>query len=116
MRSFKLTEINRDTGCREIHVKGELDLAVADQLQACLDRVDSGTATVLIDLEQCEFIDSTGIAVILHAYNRMAERGQRVMVCAPTDQVLRILSVTGLTGNGLVFESAAAALAELQTA
>jgi anti-anti-sigma factor len=116
MQSFRLTEIDLDSGCREIQVEGELDLAVADRLQACLDRIDSEDGAVLIDLEQCQFIDSTGIAVILHAYNRLAERGQQVMVCAPSDQVLRILSVTGLTGNGLVFESAAAALARLQTA
>jgi anti-sigma B factor antagonist len=114
MRNFKLTEIDRDSGCREIQVEGELDLAVADQLQECVDRTDSGYAAILINLAECEFIDSTGIALIVGARKRMAERGQRLVICAPSDQVLRILSVTGLMGNGLVFENATEALAGLQ--
>jgi anti-anti-sigma factor len=114
MQRFKLTEIDRDAGCREIQVTGELDLAVADQLQACLDRVDSRSGVVLIDLAECDFIDSTGIAVILRAHNRMAEEGQRVIVCSPSGQVLRILSMTGLTANGLVSEDAEGALERLR--
>jgi anti-sigma B factor antagonist len=115
MRNFKLTEIDRDSGCREIQVEGELDLAVADQLQECVDRIDAGHTMILINLEECEFIDSTGIALIVHAHHRMAERGRRLAICAPSDQVLRILSITGLMGNGLVFENATEALDGLQT-
>jgi anti-anti-sigma regulatory factor len=43
----------------------------------------------------------------------MEEGGRRLAVYAPTDQVLRILSMTGLTSNGLVFDSAEEALATL---
>jgi anti-anti-sigma factor len=64
----------------------------------------------LIGLENCEFIDSTGIAAIVHAHNEFAERGGRLAVYAPADQVLRVLSVTGLTSNGMVFDSAEEAL------
>jgi anti-sigma B factor antagonist len=111
VRSFKLTEINRGDGCHEIQVGGELDLAVADQLQECIDRVGSEHAVILVNLEECEFIDSTGIAVIVAAHNRRAEQGQRLVVCAPSNQVHRILSVTGLMDNGLVFDDATEALA-----
>jgi anti-sigma B factor antagonist len=115
VRNFKLTEIDRDSGCREIQVDGELDLAVAGQLQECIDRIDSERAVILINLERCEFIDSTGIALIVGAHRRRTERGQRLVVCAPSNQVLRIFSVTGLMDNGLVFENATEALAGLQT-
>jgi anti-sigma B factor antagonist len=116
MQSFKLTEVDRESGCREIRVEGELDLAVTDRLRECLDRAGSGHGAILIDLERCEFIDSTGIALILRTHNQMAEQGRRLVVCAPSDQVRRILSMTGLTENGLVFESVEAALADIQTA
>jgi len=115
MRNFKLTETDRDSGCREIQVAGELDLAVADQLQACIDRIDSERSAILINLEKCEFIDSTGIALIVAAHKQRAERGQRLVVCAPSDQVLRILSITGLMDNGLVFQDAEKAMSELRT-
>jgi anti-anti-sigma factor len=110
VRTFKITELDPHTGCREIQVKGELDLAVADQLQEALDRAGEEHAHVLISLEQCEFIDSTGIAVIVAAYGRLAEEGRRIAVYGASSQVLRVLSITGLTANGLVFESSDQAL------
>jgi anti-sigma B factor antagonist len=111
MQVFRLIELDRGAGCREILVEGELDLAVANQLQKAFDRAGEEYARVLVSLENCEFIDSTGIAVIVAAYNRLAEDGRRIVVYGASSQVLRILSITGLTANGLVFESADQALA-----
>jgi len=110
LRVFRLTERDLRLKCREIQVEGELDLSVAAQLAQRLARAGEECKHVLVSLENCEFIDSTGIAVIVHARNQLAERGGQVAVCAPSNQVLRVLSVTGLTSNGLVFESAEDAL------
>lgn len=106
MRPFRLVEREVGPGCREIQVEGELDLAVAERLQDALARVDADCTQILVGLENCEFIDSTGIAVIVNAHQRFAEEGRRVALCSPSSQVLRVLSVTGLTANGLVLESA----------
>lgn len=110
MPTFELTENQRLPGCREIQVIGELDLAVADRLQRALDRAGAESSQILISLEKCEFIDSTGIAVIVAAHQKLDAQGGRLAVYGPSDQVLRILSVTGLTDNGLVFASAEEAL------
>ena len=111
MRPFRLVEREISADCREIMVEGELDLAVAEQLRQALEGLGSDCAQILISLENCEFIDSTGIAVVVQVHNRFAEEGRRIVLYAPTSQVLRVLSVTGLTANGLVFESADEALA-----
>jgi len=100
-------------GCRDIWIEGELDLAVAGQLDEVLSVAVAECDRVLVSLESCAFIDSSGIAVILRAQNRMQESGGRLAVYAPSDQVLRVLSMTGLTSNGLVFASAEEALAAL---
>jgi anti-sigma B factor antagonist len=110
LRTFKLVEQDLRPGCREIQVEGELDLAVAEQLADGLTRAGAECRHLLINLESCEFVDSTGIAAIVHAHNEFAERGGRLAVYAPADQVLRVLSLTGLTSNGLVFTSAEEAL------
>jgi len=112
MQRFKVSE--RDLrGARDIQVEGELDLAVAGELDAVLTKACEQCERVLVGLERCAFIDSSGIAVILRAHNRMQEEGHRLVVYAPTDQVLRVLSMTGLTSDGLVFDSAEEALAAL---
>jgi anti-sigma B factor antagonist len=105
---FALTEVDIDEGCREIQIIGELDLAVAPQLQEAIDRCKGDR--VLIDLESCQFIDSTGIAVILNAHRGS---GARVLAHSPRAQVHRVLDLTGLTGNGLVFADRQGALSAL---
>ncbi|MGH2973783.1 MAG: STAS domain-containing protein [Solirubrobacterales bacterium] len=113
LRTFRLFERELCPGCREIKVEGELDLAVAEQLQATLRRARGECAQILVCLEGCEFIDSTGIAMIVQAHNEFAEHGGRVVVYGPSDQVLRVLSLTGLTANGLVFDTLEDALSAL---
>jgi anti-anti-sigma factor len=105
MRSFNLVEASLGDGRTEIEVQGELDLAVADQLRDALERADG--EEILVSLASCEFIDSTGIAILVHASKA---NGRKLVVHSPSVQVLRILQVTGLTGNGLVFESREEAL------
>ncbi len=99
--------------CKDVQVEGELDLAVAGQLSEILSSAAAEYSRVLVGLGACDFIDSSGIAVILRAHGRMEEAGRRLAVYAPTDQVLRVFTMTGLIGNGLVFDSAEEALAAI---
>jgi anti-anti-sigma factor len=116
MHPFNVSERDLADGGRDIQVEGELDLAVAGKLDEVLVKACEQCRRVLVGLERCAFIDSSGIAVILRAQNRMQEEGNRLVVYAPTDQVLRVLSMTGLTSNGLVFDSAEEAQAALGAA
>jgi anti-sigma B factor antagonist len=113
MQPFKVSEHELENGARDIQVEGELDLAVAGELDVVLVKACEQCERVLVGLERCAFIDSSGIAVILRAHSRMQEEGNRLAVYGPTAQVLRVLSMTGLTSNGLVFDSAEEALAAL---
>jgi anti-anti-sigma factor len=113
MQRFNVREQDLQPGCRDVQVEGELDLAVAGQLDEVLTAAAENYERVLVGLQNCAFIDSSGIAVILRAHHRMEKDGHQLAVYAPTDQVLRILSMTGLTSNGLVFDSAEEALAAL---
>ena len=94
---FEATAAKLEDGLQVIAVRGELDLSTAADLEAPLDdAVASGDASVLIDLTECEFIDSTGIALIVRAWQRLDGNGNRVVICSANDQVRRVLEVTGL--------------------
>ena len=112
MRAFEISEVDLDSECREVRVEGELDLSVADQFQKRLDAALMDDVEVLICLERCDFIDSTGIAAIIMAHRLMASRGRRLLVCSPSGQVSRTLAITGLNDAGLIYPSTEAALAE----
>jgi len=113
MQRFKVTKRELQPGCVDVQVEGELDLAVAPELDEVLTAAVAEADQVLVGLQGCAFIDSSGIAVILRAHNRMEEEGRRLAIYAPVDQGLRIFSMTGLTRDGLVFDSGADALAAL---
>ena len=106
--TFTLSERDLESGQREIQVAGELDLAVAEQLREAIER--SASAQTLVDLSECRFIDSTGIAVLVRAHRSASGEGRLLAVHSPSDQVLRVFQVTGLAGNGLVFETREEAL------
>lgn len=81
-----------------IAVRGELDLSTAPDLEGPLDAaVEGEEGSVLIDLAECEFIDSTGIALIVRAWQRLDADGSGTLaICAPNQQVRRVLDVSGL--------------------
>jgi anti-anti-sigma factor len=99
---FEATAVQLDDGVRVISVRGELDLGTAAELESPLeDAVSAGDASLLIDLSACEFIDSTGIALIVRAWQRLdraadGDGSGRVVVCSYNDQVRRVLEITGL--------------------
>jgi anti-anti-sigma factor len=95
---FAASSTQIDDGIRVIAVRGELDLSTAPELEGPLEQaVSPGDASVLIDLTECEFIDSTGIAMIVRAWQRLDGNGaHQVVICSNRDQVRRVLEVTGL--------------------
>ncbi len=78
-----------------VSVEGELDMNTAAQLERELAAPDAGHSPLLIDLSRCEFIDSTGIALIVRSWQKL-ERDGRFALCGVGDQVKRVLDITGL--------------------
>jgi len=97
----------------ELRLEGELDLWSAERLQAVLQRVARDNEAVVVGLESCEFVDSTGIALFLQARRQLEDGGGRLVLYGCADQVLRIFTVAGLIDAGIVFDSREEALAEL---
>lgn len=101
---------------RTIFVHGELDLSTAPELEGPLEAtLESGEGSVLIDLSQCEFIDSTGIALIVRAWQRLdsGENGRALVICSRNEQVRRVLEITGLELSIPVHETRDEALAAI---
>ncbi len=105
----------RDLGADrcELQLDGELDLWSVERLQAVLQRVARDNNAVVVGLESCEFVDSTGIALFLQVRRQLEDEGGRLVLYGCSEQVLRIFTVAGLTDAGIVFGSRGEALAEL---
>lgn len=80
-----------------IGVRGELDLASSPALEEELERGAAASAElVIVDLRNLEFMDSTGLSVLVRAHQRATENGQRFGVVRGPQQVQRLLSLTGV--------------------
>ncbi len=103
-----------------MEVRGELDLSTAAQLEEPLEEaIRAADAAVLIDLAECQFIDSTGIALIVRAWQRIdaaAGNGGEggLVLCCQNEQVRRVLEVTGLEHSLRVFATRDEAVAALR--
>ena len=89
---------------------GELDMATAEQLQHAMDGLD-GQSMVVLDLEQLEFIDSTGLRSVLSVLERCRDRGQEFAVTRGSQQVQRLLGVTGVAKHLRIIDAADEVLA-----
>lgn len=110
---LRIAENSIGSGRCELRLEGELDLWSADRLQAVLQRVARDSDAVVVGLEHCEFVDSTGIALFLQARRQLEDEGGRLVIYGCADQVLRIFTVAGLTEAGIVFGSRGEAIAAL---
>jgi anti-sigma B factor antagonist len=106
-------------GIRAFTVRGELDMNTAPELERELEpALADSSASIMLDLCECEFIDSTGIALIVRAWQRLDRSagggGQgRVVLCSHNHQVRRLLEITGVENSISMHEQRDSALAEL---
>ncbi|MEX0972778.1 MAG: STAS domain-containing protein [Solirubrobacterales bacterium] len=114
---FELQSEELEDGVRAITVCGELDMNTAPQLERQLDdALAASGASIMVDLSSCEFIDSTGIALIVRAWQRLDrdDGGGRLVLCCINHQVRRLLKITGVEDSISMHEQRDAALAELR--
>ncbi|MDX6651982.1 MAG: hypothetical protein QOJ38_763 [Solirubrobacterales bacterium] len=103
-------------GVAVFSIKGDLDLVTAEQLREPLVAAveTDSNASVVIDLSDCSFIDSQGIAVLLQAYRTIAGDGDgdpadgdgdpgdgdgnspRLILAAEHHPVIRTLELVGI--------------------
>jgi anti-sigma B factor antagonist len=86
----------RDGEMHVIELVGELDLDGAPRLEAELRRVEAtDVVSIVVDLSALEFIDSTGIRLLLMAAERCNDSARMTLLKGPR-QVHRVFEITDL--------------------
>lgn len=117
---FEVQKEELEDGIRAFTVRGELDMNTAPELEESLGSITTGdSAQVVIDLTECDFIDSTGIALIVRSWQRLDRGGGaggngHLVLCCVNTQVMRLLRITGVESSISVHEQRDSALAELR--
>lgn len=104
------------TGTRVLAVAGELDHHTAPRLRATLDEIDFGSrAPVVIDMSAVDYCDSTGITVLVTAYNRTRQAGAPLALAGLSEDLSRIFGIVGLRQLFSCYPTADAAVDDLKS-
>jgi anti-anti-sigma factor len=77
-------------------VDGELDLATAPALRSSLvEHLDAGMTRITIDLSGCEFMDSTGLSLLVTTHHRLREAGGGLRLEGISKPVRAVLEMAG---------------------
>lgn len=88
-------QVDTGDGPSRVTVRGELDAATAGDLAQHLRGTSS--AVVELDLEGVSFIDSSGLAALIEAHQRLAAAQRRLVIAADSPVVRRVLDLSGIT-------------------
>ena len=78
-------------------LEGELDVSTADELKKYLHKlVDEKNINMKLDLEKLDYIDSTGLGVMIGILKRLKIENKEVYIQKPKNNVKKIFNITGL--------------------
>ncbi|GEP39228.1 anti-sigma-B factor antagonist [Nocardioides psychrotolerans] len=108
-----LTLDTREVGGRTIvAVGGEIDVYTAPKLRDRItELVAEGVYDLVIDMEAVEFLDSTGLGVLVGGLKKVRAHDGSLQLICNQDRLLKIFRITGLAKVFVIHESAEAALA-----
>jgi anti-sigma B factor antagonist len=94
---FQIREQRDDRDAVRLSLSGELDLAVAEQLRTRLQALARRHTSVVLDLSDLQFIDITGIHVLITHFNHAAQNGWELRVDPNLpSQARRVIELIGL--------------------
>jgi len=80
-----------------LHVEGEVDVYTSPRLkQEIVKQAESGTKRLIVDLSKIEYLDSTGLGVLIGGLKRFREAEGNLALLGPGMRILRIFEITGL--------------------
>jgi len=89
------TEVNATDEATVIHVRGEIDMATAGRLRDAIEPHMGPKQTIVLDLSEVKFMDSSALHVLVQARGRLTEDGGSLVLRNPSRSAHRLLTVAG---------------------
>ncbi len=113
---FELDEEDPDERTCIINVRGEIHVTTAPAFaQSLNEAIATGKTALVLDLSQVEFIDSTGLSVLLNGLRKVTRSQGRLAIVCSNPTVMRLFEITRLDSTFDIFGDREAALAHVQS-
>lgn len=82
-----------------LRLKSDFDLLISEQIKAEVENIFNQVPinNIVINLQDVNFIDSSGLGVILGRYKQLSQRNGKLALVNPKPQVKKILEFSGIT-------------------
>ncbi len=105
-------EIEENEGQAVIRLQGEVDVYTAPKLKSTIvDLVDKGHFKIVVNLEKVDFMDSSGLGVLVGGLKRVRTHDGAIALVCTQENILKIFRITGLVKVFPIFEEETAAVA-----
>ena len=102
---MKVSQTDQD-GVSVLVIEGEIDLYASPQLREKFDEmVEGGVKAIVVNLEKVSYIDSSGLATFIEAYQKLTAKEGKLILCHLTEtvrsvfEIARLEDVLTLAGN-----------------
>ncbi len=90
--------VRRDGGHAILEGVGEIDVYTAPKLrEKLIELVSEGSYNLIVDLEKVDFLDSTGLGVLVGGLKRVRNHDGSLQLVCTQEKILKIFRITGLT-------------------
>lgn len=104
-------EIDTRDNVSIVRLDGRLDAAAAGEIKNQIgDLADNASANVVMNLAKVDFIDSTGLGLIVSTYRRLRENEHDLLICELTPQARTLFELTRMHRIFTIFDGEAEAL------
>jgi anti-sigma B factor antagonist len=94
---FEIRDHAHGTDAHVVGVAGEIDLFSAPEFkQRLAAAVEGGATTVVVDLSEATFIDSSSLGILISVHRRLDHRRGRLAVVCDNPSILKTFQITGL--------------------
>jgi anti-sigma B factor antagonist len=95
--NLKVTPRRVNESTISLDLEGEVDVYTAPELrQAIMAQTEAGINRVLVNLEKVEYLDSTGLGILIGGVKRLKEAGGALLLVGPTPRIRRLFEITQL--------------------
>ena len=106
MTGLNITSSELPSGWHCLAVTGEIDLATVPELEGAIDSILGGdTQSLVVDLRETSFMDSTGLKALVMAHRRFDETGRQFAIAVSGGPVSRLIDLSGVEGSMRVVET-----------
>lgn len=103
-------DVTENNGVSVLTVRGEVDVYTAPRLRERLvEMAGDGKYNIVVDLEGVDFLDSTGLGVLVGGLKRLRSHDGDLSLVCTQHRILKVFEITGLTKVFSIYDSVDAA-------